>query len=45
MAAGAIDSCAGDGTGAKNEFVIWREGIDPRRIFLREEMSPESLSA
>jgi hypothetical protein len=43
MAARAIDSGIRDRTGAEDEFVPWREGIDARRIFLHQEVSAESL--
>jgi hypothetical protein len=44
MPAGAVDPGIGDRTGTKDELIVWRKGINPRRIFLHEEISTESLS-
>jgi hypothetical protein len=43
MPAGTIDSGIGDWTSAEDEFVIWRKGINARRIFFHKEISTESL--
>jgi hypothetical protein len=45
MSAGTIDSSIGDRPGAKDEFVPGGERINPRRIFLHEEIDAEPFSA
>jgi len=45
MPAGAIDPTIGDRTKAENKLVLWREGVNPLRILLHKEISPESFSS
>jgi hypothetical protein len=45
MPARTVDPCIGCRTKAEEEFILGREGINARRVFLQEKMSAQPLSS